>query len=516
MTFFADQKTLFSKKALSLAAILIGSLLFVAGAALARSSLDLTAQAFEEAKGSRPELVHFLQGFPKGADLHNHLDGSVFSEHALYSATQKGLNYDLVTNSFTTADLSDSVISLDALKQSSDHFRAFREAFSIRSWKQVSGSGRDQFFGVFGRIASSQISEGTMLRNSVRQANAQNIQHLELIAPVVPADVQDKFNAALVNFDINDLESAYTQVADLIGQESVNTSIKTRIDGWEAEGFVDVKNQPDSASVRYIGYIIRVIGLRDFFIATVSNLAAVNADDRVVSLTLVVPEDLPAAIADFDNQMKIIDFLWQKMGQPNLSLHAGELNLEDATLDVMKDRIRKSIDLGHSRRIGHGVSIAWENNAADLLTQMANNKTLVEICLTSNEAILDIQGRDHPFDLYRKYKVPMSLNTDDEGVSRSPLTLEFVKAVERYNLSYADVLELARNSLEYSFLSGDSLFDAGDFSKPIASFKRYDFVDGETSSEQQLLLTNNPKLQTQVKFERDLAAFETKFISRGR
>jgi adenosine deaminase len=309
MTLFADQENLFPMKALILAAALFSSLLFSVGAAQARSSLGLTSQAFEEAKGSRPELVHFLQGLPKGADLHNHLDGSVFSEHALHSASQKGLNYDLVENRFTSTDLNESVISLDALKQSSVHFRAFREAFSIRGWKQASGSGRDQFFGVFGRIASSQISEGAMLANSIRQANAQNIQHLELIAPVVPADVQDKFNAALVNFDINDLESAYTQVADLIRQENVRTSIKKRIDGWENEGFVDVQNQPDSTSVRYIGYIIRVIGLRDFFIATASNLAAVNADDRVVSLTLVVPEDLPAAIADFDNQMKIIDFL---------------------------------------------------------------------------------------------------------------------------------------------------------------------------------------------------------------
>lgn len=498
-------------KARNLAVVLFGSLLFSVGAVQARSPLGLTSQAFEEAKGSRPELVHFLQGLPKGADLHNHLDGSVFSEHALHSASQKGLNYDLVENQFTSADLNKSVISLDALKQSSVHFRAFREAFSIRGWKQSSGSGRDQFFDVFGRIASSQISEGMMLANSIRQANAQNIQHLELIAPVVPADVQAKFDIALVDFDINDLESAYTQVANLISQESVKASIKTRIDGWENEGFVDVQNQQDSASVRYIGYIIRVIGLRDFFIATASNLAAVNADDRVVSLTLVVPEDLPAAIADFDNQMKIIDFLWQKMGQPNLSLHAGELNLEDATLDVMKDRIRKSIDLGHSRRIGHGVSIAWEQNAADLLRQMANSKTLVEICLTSNEAILDIEGRDHPFDLYRKYKVPMSLNTDDEGVSRSPLTLEFVKAIERYNLSYADVLEVARNSLEYSFLGGSSLFQAGDFSKLVASFNRHDFIDGELSSEQQRLLSNNPKLQAQVKFERELATFEATF-----
>ena len=497
-----------SRRSLEIFSILVCSLLLAPGIALARSSQNLTSLEFEAAKNSRPELVHFLQEFPKGADLHNHLDGSVFSEHALHSAEQKNLNYDLETDSFTAAALSDTVISLDALKQSSVHFRAFREAFSIRAWKQVSGSGRDQFFGVFGRIASSQISEGVMLRNSLRQANAQKIQHLELIAPVVPSDVQGKFDAALTDFDIDDLEGAYNQVADLINQEDVVASIKTQIDAWEIEGFADVSDQNNSASVRYIGYIIRVIELRDFFIATASNLAAVNADDRVVSLTLVVPEDLPNAIADFENQMKIIDFLWQKMGQPNLSLHAGEMNLEDATLDVMKDRIRKSIDLGHSRRIGHGVSIAWEENAADLLKQMANNKILVEICLTSNEVILDIEGSEHPFNLYRKYNVPMSINTDDEGVSRSPLTLEFIKAIERYDLSYADIVELSRNSLEYSFLDGISLFHNGDFSKLIPVFRRHDFLRNELDSEQLSLVASNTKLATQIKFEQDLANFE--------
>ena len=73
------------------------------------------------------------------------------------------------------------------------------------------------------------------------------------------------------------------------------------------------------------------------------------------------------------------------------------------------------------------------------------------------------------------------------------------------------MLELARNSLEYSFLGGSSLFQAGDFSKLVASFNRHDFIDGELSSEQQRLLSNNPKLQAQVKFERELATFEATF-----
>jgi adenosine deaminase len=48
----------------------------------------------------------------------------------------------------------------------------------------------------------------------------------------------------------------------------------------------------------------------------------------------------------------------------------------------------------------------------------------------------------------------VALSTDDEGVSRSELTEEFERAVLTYNLTYSDLKELARNSLEYSFAPG--------------------------------------------------------------
>ena len=50
--------------------------------------------------------------------------------------------------------------------------------------------------------------------------------------------------------------------------------------------------------------------------------------------------------------------------------------------------------------------------------------------------------------------MPVALSTDDEGVSRIDLTHEYVRAVETFGLSYADLKQLVRNSLEYSFLPG--------------------------------------------------------------
>ena len=59
---------------------------------------------------------------------------------------------------------------------------------------------------------------------------------------------------------------------------------------------------------------------------------------------------------------------------------------------------------------------------------------------------------------YRAYGVPMALSSDDQGVSRIDLTHEYLRAVTTYHLSYTNLKELSRNSLEYAFLSGPSLW----------------------------------------------------------
>ncbi len=55
--------------------------------------------------------------------------------------------------------------------------------------------------------------------------------------------------------------------------------------------------------------------------------------------------------------------------------------------------------------------------------------------------------------------MPVALSTDDPGIERIDLTHEYVRAVETYGLSYTDLKELVRNSMEYSFLPGPSLWD---------------------------------------------------------
>jgi adenosine deaminase len=85
---------------------------------------------------------------------------------------------------------------------------------------------------------------------------------------------------------------------------------------------------------------------------------------------------------------------------------------------------------------------------------MADKGVLVEINLTSNADILGVTGKHHPLATYRSYGVPVALSTDDPGIERIDLTHEYVRAVETYGLSYADLKELVRNSIEYSFPAG--------------------------------------------------------------
>ena len=80
-----------------------------------------------------------------------------------------------------------------------------------------------------------------------------------------------------------------------------------------------------------------------------------------------------------------------------------------------------------------------EKDPIGLLHEMAERNVLVEIALTSNDLILGVSGDDHPLPIYMKYGVPVALASDDEGVSRSDMTHEYLRAVESYHLSYADV-----------------------------------------------------------------------------
>ncbi|MFN2579278.1 MAG: adenosine deaminase, partial [Pyrinomonadaceae bacterium] len=85
-----------------------------------------------------------------------------------------------------------------------------------------------------------------------------------------------------------------------------------------------------------------------------------------------------------------------------------------------------------------------------------------------NNTILGIGGSQHPLATYLKYGVPVALATDDEGVSRSEISREFLRAAEDQGLGYLQLKAMARSSLEYAFISGASLWSDAKKSVPTA------------------------------------------------
>ena len=178
-------------------------------------------------------------------------------------------------------------------------------------------------------------------------------------------------------------------------------------------------------------------------------------DPRFVGLNLVAPEDWHDAVKYYDAHMEMLDYLWQTQGERNISLHSGEVDLGLVVPSELKGRIRKAIETGHARRIGHGTDVFYDDDMFGLLELMRERDILVETQLTSSEYILGISGADHPFELYRRYGVPTMLSSDDEGVARIDITHEYQRAALTYGLSYGDLKELSRNSLTYSFLAAE-------------------------------------------------------------
>ena len=250
-------------------------------------------------------------------------------------------------------------------------------------------------------------------------------------------------------------------LANLVSQGSQELSQmeaqKARSLGCDAA----VKPASCQVTLRYLQQTNRTRAPKEVFAQLLYGFELATKDPRVVGVNLVAPEDDPVALRDYPLQMAMIQFLRPLYPRVKVSLHAGELTLGLVPPERLRSHIRQAVEIAGAERIGHGVAISYEDDAIGLLQTMRQRRTLVEICLTSNEAILGVQGPAHPFNLYRAHRVPLTLASDDEGISRIDLSHEYQLAVQRYRLSDADLKQLARNSLDHSFLAGPSLWPGG-------------------------------------------------------
>jgi hypothetical protein len=220
----------------------------------------------------------------------------------------------------------------------------------------------------------------------------------------------------------------------------------------------EIQAGPCSVRVRYIYAVGRAAQPAQVFAQLLMGFELASHDPRIVALNLVQPEDWYVPMHDFHLHMEMVNYLKSVYPSVHITLHAGELRPGIVPPDGLRTHIRESIEVGKAERIGHGVDVMYEENPHELLATMARRNVMVEICLSSNEGILGIRGRQHPLAMYLKAGVPVALATDDEGVSRSEMTIEYERAVLDQGLDYGTLKRMGRTSLEHAFLPGSSLW----------------------------------------------------------
>jgi adenosine deaminase len=122
--------------------------------------------------------------------------------------------------------------------------------------------------------------------------------------------------------------------------------------------------------------------------------------------------------------------------------HAGET---DGPVSV-----RAALDELGADRIGHGVRSVED---ADLVADLAERGTCLEVCLTSNRllGVVDELG-SHPLPELMDAGVTVCLNTDDPGYFATDLTTELLAASEHFGLTADDHVALQRTAVAVSFL----------------------------------------------------------------
>ncbi|CAN5609428.1 adenosine deaminase [soil metagenome] len=468
-----------------------------------------TAAYLDRIADSPPRLRIFLAGMPKGGDLHNHNGGSIYAEDFLRWAAAGGLC--IATDSWHIVEPPcEAPNRVPAAGLEHDYARYSRaiDAFSTRGFEAGIGnpevSGYNRFFATFDAFwPAARGHEGESLALTREQAAADHVSYVELGSG---SPQSAKIAALATGLDPTDFAALADHLAPAL-PDAVAT-VRADYDRAEAkvaaiEGCATAAPKPACAvEARYLYTAIRTVPPAQVFAQLALGFAVAEADPRFVGINIAAPEHDPIAVRDYALHMRMIAFLKQRHPTAQLSLHAGELTLGLVPPRDLAFHIHDAVVVAGARRIGHGVDISYETDATGLLARMARDRVAVEINLTSNAVILGVKGRDHPLSLYREAGVPVVLSTDDEGVSRSDMTNEYLRAVTEQHLRYADLKQIARDGLDYSFLPGASLWRGRAGGARVAAC---DVASGRACSD---FLAANPKAGMQARLERDLARFE--------
>ena len=505
-----------------IAGILVFALTLSAPTILAQpknSPEQKTARHFDAIRQQPGLLLAFLREMPKGGDLHIHLAGAIYAESLIDFAARDGFCVDRTTSVLIAPPCDDACerfASKPAIRCAyQDHifYNSIIDAWSMRNWGGEE-SGHDHFFASFDKFLPAMTNHlGDSIAETAGRAASDHLQYLEFMH-TADGNLAPELGAR-VGWDDDFPRLREKLLAG--GLEDVIAATRQQLDHDEAKmrqllGCDSPQPSPGCAvTIRYLYQVLRGLPKEQVYAQILLGFELAQADPRFVGLNLVMPEDWYVPMRDFDLHMQMLDYLHGIYPKVHISLHAGELAMGLVPPEGLRFHIRESIEKGHAERIGHGVSVMNEHDAVGLLQEMARRKAPAEIRLTSNDLILGVRGQEHPLPVYLHYGVPVALATDDEGVSRSDMAHEYVRAAESYHLTYIDLKRMARQSLEHSFMAGAGLWSDAQTFHPVTPCAGDRPEADRVSPGCRKFLDGNERARVQWKLEREFAEFERKF-----
>jgi adenosine deaminase len=480
------------RRTATLARILVVTFLAMSSAFAANrqgvSSEAKTEYYFDNIRKDPNLLTAFLLEMPKGGDLHNHLSGAIYAETMIRWAKDEKQCVDPKTLYLTpslklsTGDpycpaptvLAETALANPVL------YRSMVDAFSMRNWELSGQSGHDHFFDTFDKFgAATHGNTGKMLSETANRAASQGEVYQELMFTPTGKPFGDMLNSEAVKaIKLTDDATPETLAAmrKALAANGLSNAIQDAIQQTnDAEKIRDSEMGcgPGGAAPgckvtqRYLFQVLRGLSKEIVYAQMLLGFELAMADRRFVGLNMVMPEDYYVPMHDFSLHMRMMQYLHSQYPNVHVTLHAGELVEGLVPPEGLRFHVRDSVEMAGAERIGHGVDALNETNALELLNEMAKKNVMVEICLTSNDVILGVRGKEHPLHDFMRAGVPVALATDDEGVSRSDMTHEYLRGVEDQNLSYSELKRMARTSLQHAFIQGPSLWSDGKTFAPV-------------------------------------------------
>ena len=481
------------------AAMSLSLFLFLAPAASAGPGCDGNANTsvagyLSSIREAPAGLVEALNKFPKGADLHNHLSGALKPEDYVALGQRGGFCFGRYTSNtdmvkiFSKDNCTTGSRKLlkDAAPEDLDLVKRSLSMYEFNDVPRSKLEGHDQFFATFVRFGDVSGSPGNvlpMIATLLQRESADNVSYVETMISFrtrelgkLAAEFAKKHRDADF-LDTGKYPGMLKELNTLFASDTLNLPAIARLATADVDSYLKVYGYLQCAdrydpkpgcgvSFGFQAAVNRNSDLPKMFTQTaLSFMLADLMPGRVVGVNLVSGEDSDNSMKNFATQMGIFKYFHATYPEVNIALHGGELTpcfLGQGLLDpALSEHLTKSIDAG-AKRLGHAVSFAYltESEKKSVAALMVKNGVLIEVPFASNAQILGaVAGiREHPYQDYLLRGVPVAFATDDEGVSYSDFTSEWIYAVRQYALSFETAQQLARTSIEYSFLPGKSLW----------------------------------------------------------